>query len=570
MPTYKTPGVWVEEIPTLAPSVAQVATAIPAFIGYTEKGAGKVSRIDTLLDYVNEFGGAPPSQFDVIITGDALNVTLKSDLKFLMYYGLSLYFRNGGGTCYIVSVGDYQVQKPKATDFENGLALLDKEDEPTLIVLLDAVNLDSGDYYSLAQQALDQCHKLRNRFLILDVPNIKDPYKNIIDGFRNGVGTNYLNYAAAYHPYLQTTLTYQYEEKTVKLAWSPPGGAWSSGDQGITVTNDWDANAKVLVLKGVGEKISFSVDGNNKVLSIVLPKTSATGKQVVDAWHTEQKTGKLDSKFEIKANAGGSATINPPPLQWSSGDNGITVTHSDAASASVTIVKVETATATTFIIEGTKLTISLKAATGKQVEDAWKSFKDHKNFNISLNGDGSQPIAPSPETSLTPQQPASLYKSSQTLESIKSSDTGLYNRIKAELGNQVVVLPPSPAIAGIYVSVDRDRGVWKAPANVSVASVLGPVTKISDAAQETLNVDSTGGKSINIIRAFSGKGTLVWGARTLDGNSNEWRYVSVRRLFITIEESARKASSFAVFEPNDMMTWLKVKAMIDSQRFRAL
>ena len=79
-----------------------------------------------------------------------------------------------------------------------------------------------------------------------------------------------------------------------------------------------------------------------------------------------------------------------------------------------------------------------------------------------------------------------------------------------------------------------------------------------------MNVDTTGGKSINAIRAFTGKGTLVWGARTLAGNDNEWRYVPVRRLFIMIEESCRKSTAFAVFEPNTLTTWLKVKGMIES------
>ena len=95
-------------------------------------------------------------------------------------------------------------------------------------------------------------------------------------------------------------------------------------------------------------------------------------------------------------------------------------------------------------------------------------------------------------------------------------------------------------------------------------AVLGPVAKVTNDEQDRLNVDPTAGKSINAIRAFTGKGTLVWGARTLAGNDNEWRYVSVRRLFITIEESTRKATAFAVFEPNDSTTWLKVKAMIES------
>jgi phage tail sheath protein FI len=153
------------------------------------------------------------------------------------------------------------------------------------------------------------------------------------------------------------------------------------------------------------------------------------------------------------------------------------------------------------------------------------------------------------------------------LNDIKSSHTALYNQIKAALAKERVVLPPSAAIAGVYARVDRDRGVWKAPANVSLASVIGPTVKITHNAQENLNVDPTAGKSINAIRAFTGKGTLVWGARTLAGNDNEWRYVSVRRLFNTIEESAQKATAFAVFEPNDATTWLKVKAMIEAYLF---
>jgi phage tail sheath protein FI len=61
-----------------------------------------------------------------------------------------------------------------------------------------------------------------------------------------------------------------------------------------------------------------------------------------------------------------------------------------------------------------------------------------------------------------------------------------------------------------------------------------------------------------------GKGTLVWGARTLAGNDNEWRYVSVRRFFNTVEESVKKSTYWAVFEPNDANTWVKVRGMIEA------
>jgi Bacteriophage tail sheath protein len=57
---------------------------------------------------------------------------------------------------------------------------------------------------------------------------------------------------------------------------------------------------------------------------------------------------------------------------------------------------------------------------------------------------------------------------------------------------------------------------------------------------------------------------LVWGARTLAGNDNEWRYVSVRRFFIFVEESTKKATEQFTFEPNDANTWVKVQAMIEN------
>jgi hypothetical protein len=150
------------------------------------------------------------------------------------------------------------------------------------------------------------------------------------------------------------------------------------------------------------------------------------------------------------------------------------------------------------------------------------------------------------------------------LAAIKTSKTELYSTIKATLNDMTVTLPPSGAIAGIYAKTDRDRGVWKAPANVSVASVIGPTVRLTNEDQDNLNIDVNGGKSINAIRSFTGKGTLVWGARTLAGNDNEWRYISVRRLFNLIEESIQKATSFVVFESNNAVTWLKVKTLIET------
>lgn len=143
------------------------------------------------------------------------------------------------------------------------------------------------------------------------------------------------------------------------------------------------------------------------------------------------------------------------------------------------------------------------------------------------------------------------------------TNSALYQYIKSEFAKQKVVLPPSGAIAGVYASIDNTRGVWKSPANFSLNFIIDPTIRIDDRDQDDLNVHTTG-KSINVIRNFFGKGVLVWGARTLAGNDNEWRYVSVRRFFIFAEESIKKATEPFVFEPNDANTWVKIRSMIEN------
>jgi len=152
---------------------------------------------------------------------------------------------------------------------------------------------------------------------------------------------------------------------------------------------------------------------------------------------------------------------------------------------------------------------------------------------------------------------------SLTLDNL-SSNAAVYNSCKKAISQLNPVLPPSPAIAGIYAKVDTSRGVWKSPANISINSIIGLTDNITNEDQGNMNIDVTSGKSVNAIRTFTGKGILVWGARTLAGNDNEWRYVSVRRFFIMVEESIKKSTKPFVFEPNDSNTWIKVRTMIEN------
>ena len=140
-----------------------------------------------------------------------------------------------------------------------------------------------------------------------------------------------------------------------------------------------------------------------------------------------------------------------------------------------------------------------------------------------------------------------------------------YKLLKKTIADKLCVLPVTPSMAGLYTRIDRNKGVWKAPANQNLNSVLAPAVKITHSEQEELNVDPTSGKSINAIRTFRGIGSaMVWGARTLNGNSRKWKYINVRRLFILIEQSIRKAAISVVFESNTQRIWSNVKATISN------
>lgn len=133
----------------------------------------------------------------------------------------------------------------------------------------------------------------------------------------------------------------------------------------------------------------------------------------------------------------------------------------------------------------------------------------------------------------------------------------------AALRNTPIACPPSGAVAGVFAAVDAQRGVWKAPANVAVSGVVAPVATLSaDNAAALLQVAS--GKCINTLRFFPGKGLLVWGARTLAGNDNEWRHVPMRRLAMMVQTSLQHATAWVAFEPNNPATWARLRGMVEN------
>jgi phage tail sheath protein FI len=411
MVTYRSPGVYVEEIPKFPPSVAPVETAIPAFIGYTEFATEKVDgdlvlipkRITSLVQYQQFFGGPQPETKLVVrveevttaVPGKPVGITATVRLaeadrsKHILFYALQMFFANGGGPCWIVSVGKFKaVAAPVVRiELQPGLVPLKKVDEPTLIVIPEAQALGLADYIALGEAVLDQCSALQDRFAIMDMH----------------------------------------------------GGTFSMSD----------AKADLVAAAGL-----FRANGLSK-----------------------------DLKYG--------------------------------------------------------------AAYAPNIETVLDLTADETQVDVEYVKDTAAPVT-------------------SKLSAVQAANNQRYELAKAAIRDFPCRLPPSGAVAGVYAAVDNSRGVWKAPANVGLSGVVGPCVDMTNGDQDVLNVDPTAGKSVNAIRAFTGRGTLIWGARTLAGNDNEWRYVNVRRFFIMVEESVKKATGQFVFEANDANTWVKIQGMIEN------
>lgn len=418
MATYRRPGVYVEEISTLPPSVIPIETAIPIFMGYTNIGTDdslhlKPQKIFSMREYENIFGRPHPETTSISVRvnlteeGDALpeniivSLTEASRSPHIMYYALRAYFLNGGGPCWIISVGPYSgiVSLSRDSDSTGLLLGLNEAEfvaEATILVFPEAMHLSNGDRKTLYDSALLQCEKKKNRFLIADATTqTGSDIEAVATTFRDSmIGFNHLKYGAAYAPNLSTVLDF---EKT-------------------------DASITVSIIR-----LSDSVEVN-----------------------LEEIRNGLDYSFRVDGNL-------------------------------------------------------------RQI-----------TFGRSL-----------------------------------------YNLINAKIADLPMTLPPSPIMAGIYVQVDQTRGVFKAPANLSLNGVVASSIKISDEEHDMLNIDSSG-KSINAIRSFAGRGILVFGARTLAGNDNEWKYISVRRFFNFAEVSISNTIQQFLFEPNDKNTWERIRAMISN------
>jgi phage tail sheath protein FI len=460
--TYSTPGVYINEINGFPNSVMPVATAVPAFIGYTPAAAyqgksyvNKATLISSFAEFqaifmfpdpappadpVQQYSpqyylaaqtGVPDAGTYVLANGVNYSILPDPDSIYYLYNSVRLFFQNGGASAYIVAVGSYGAPggKPLASpdlnivnrnvqlaDLQRGLALLMDEAEPTMYICPEATLLSLAENATLMQSMLLQATSMQTAVCIFDVIGGAHPnpvtYTGDIENFRNGTGSIGLNYGVCYYPFIGTSVMQANE---------------------LDFTNLFGGDISKLA-----------------------------------------------------------ALLNPPG-------------NANPAVAQILA-----------LIE-------------------------------------------KPEPNPAPNPP-----SRQQLQDALLMASPVYRQIMQGVLKLANTLPPSGAMAGVYTTNDNNEGVWNAPANTSIVGAVNLPIDLSDAQQSNLNIDAVSGKSVNAIRSFPGHGILIWGARTLDGNSQDWRYVPVRRTMIFLEQSIKQAARAYVFEPNNANTWAALKRMISS------
>lgn len=575
--TYKTPGVYVEEIPKLPPSVAQVETALPAFIGYTAKAEdlspddllNKPKRIGSLVEFEQYFGGGPaPEVTEVNIDGNNKFVSAKLNSKFFLYDALQMFYANGGGDCFIVSVGKNSSGVDiKKDDFIKGINALEKEDDPTILLFPDAVTLSDTDLAAVQQAALKQCEDLQDRFSLFDVKQADSLGTN----FRNNIGINSLKYGAVYTPWLKVNLPKTVKFTDVKSVIKRSGigvdlkNLSTDSDVLTRIEKTEQSYSDLELVKTQTNTLYSSYDDLSARFAALLAAFNApTGNSNLNLENLFKFLYELGNLVDDFINGAAAVKLKNPEFVTSL-KNAVT-SDFDPLFASVVALdlevksKISSYTLTDYKAmvaaaswPAVTAAVASSVITGSNAEERRRSAADLI-----------QPLFDQIKTAYLTHvvNAASSYASSYDKSLALSFP--VYKAILTGVANSMTVMPPSGAVAGAYAMVDRTRGVWKAPANVSLNNVIGPDAVFTASQLENLNVDTVAGKSVNAIRFFTGKGTLIFGARTLAGNDNEWRYVSVRRFFNMVEESCKKATEPFVFQPNDANTWVKIQGMIEN------
>ncbi len=550
--TMKTPGVYIQELDAFGNSVVPVPTAVPAFIGYTAKttydGKNLVNRavkVTSLAEFLTIFGDTPPQvQYSVA----AVNLPEKEEILQAEVDKATDELNKANAA--VTAAGDNATDEQK--DAVTSATSAQKAAQDALTALQAEENIKAlSDAKTALAENTDPTKESDLEKAVKDAQNV---FTNIIneaafalDGVAYNIATTTINYR------LYSGVKFFYENGGGDC-YIVSAGAYDYNKKTINDTSDFmDA---IEVLKKETEPTMLLIPD---VVEIADPnaKEDDLAAKYANAYSLQSEMinhcGEMTSRVAILDVPGG----------WSEPLVGATSIDLFRNNVEPTLSKSLSYASTYYPWLHT---------TVYQTSDISYNNINKKSYGVvteMLNTEFAGPDGNVPEkmadiisafsTDESNPPKMSLDKANTILGNLSKSYQMLTGAIKGDMN----LMAPASAMAGVITTVDNFEGVWIAPANVGVQSTVKPAINIDHRMQEDLNVPIEG-KSICAIRAFTGRGNLVWGARTLDGNSNDWRYLNVRRTLIFIEQSVKDAAKAYVFAPNTANTWVAVNSLISN------
>lgn len=510
MAEYLSPGVYVEEFESGAKPMEGVSTSTAGFIGLAEKGPveGVPQLVTNIADFRRIYGGY-------------LSENEYGTYRYLAY-AVEHYFLNGGSRCFVTRVA------PKDAVCAAGFAPL-KED-----AVIQMMAKNPGMWGNNIRVTLAPASKAKTQ--ILEILDTMDGKKYLV---KNGAGFlpgDVIAFSDQVQTVLNRVVKNQDNILTLEKEFEVDVVDKNLLPSRVITTCEFSLEVRYNDAVEFYDNLSFNINSPN-----YLDKKIAKS-DLIEAHYTGTEPGEAKAPFARIAGDEGEAVFS---VNFSGGSNG----------------NVAGITAADFI--GTD--------NGAGRRTGIQSFLD--NDMVSLMA---VPGVTDPNVQLmlvahcenlgsrfavldVPQDARKVQDILDHRDIFDSNYAALYHpwlTVFDPLDKKNIAIPPSGSVLGIYARSDNTRGVHKAPANEVVRACVGLDCMFNTGEQDILNP-----KGVNLIRSFPGQGIRVWGARTATSNPS-WKYINVRRLFIFIEESIKANTSWAVFEPNDEVLWVRVQRTI--------
>ena len=513
MAEYLSPGVYVEEYDSGAVPMQGVSTSTAGFIGLAQRGpvVGKPQLVTSFADYKRAFGGY-------------LSEAKFGEARFLPY-AVEQFFINGGSRAYIMRVAAEGAAAAKAT---------------AGVLQIEAAN--PGEWGNKIRVTVEASSKAKTQVIAVNGADLK--LKNA-DGFNQGdVVELFDGKAKAYATIISSldNIVTLDAPCTLNVADEKIGTPKYIKTCELTLTVKLDdvveTYANVSLCPEAGNFVSARARKSDLVtIAVTEAKAPAAPKEGKDEKApAPAKAGvtpiELVGGAAVIALAGGSdgKVANVNPNVYMGEDNGPGKRSGLAA-----------------FLENVDVSImAIPGVTAPEVQAALIAHCENCKSCFAILD-----------------VPIDRKKTNDVVEFRDMYDTtyaAMYHpwlEMFDPLAKRSAYFPPSGAMAGIYARTDNERGVHKAPANEIVRGCTGLSCNYNEGEQDILNP-----KGVNLVRAFTGRGIRVWGARTMSSNGL-WKYVNVRRLYIYIEESIKANTNWVVFEPNSEVLWGRVTRTIE-------